>query len=602
MTNVPKSTGVSLPITSSNTSQAGQTGQMGQALQPSTTGLNRAAASSVAATTAAPPQRLAMVPGSAAAAPTLPAQLNVQIPLRPAFHSHLMAGLDANERRLLNFATRPPAQWSAFDVNAILGTGVVTFSVRDRSSAIVSQPTIEAVLTMAANEVTYAMAQNLDTGDTVGVPTRHGAPGQRPSWQATIQRQPTVPAQLLQGLSNDQQILLAQALGTPQAQWGQLRYSTYGPTETLEYAYQVGTAPDGRSARSVVIVQASVQNQQIASVTVTNDATGESVSAPVLPQPLQLFGQQVSIARSAVANDPELNAILTGGGPRNHVRPSRQPNGASLTFTTRSPNSGPGPDDREVTLHLAPSPGNRYQVVGGSVAPLATTTTTATTVTPAVLPPQGPVVALQPGTVIPAAQSSAAPLTSAGSQPTTVVGSTTVPTTALPPTTVPPTIVPTTTTVPPTTTASTIPPIQGGPPPGNVTSNYPGAGGAAVTLAQGVIDRLLSDWERTNGYLANGLHTAWDAQNPNRTMGDFIRDLVATATIAPQGTPYQVGVPGTTPEPWRFDFTLGGQNVQALLMFDQAMTQCDDVVVLTATSSERKEAHRMRLQYYRRHP
>ena len=40
----------------------------------------------------------------------------------------------------------------------------------------------------------------------------------------------------------------------------------------------------------------------------------------------------------------------------------------------------------------------------------------------------------------------------------------------------------------------------------------------------------------------------------------------------------------------------------ALLVFDAAMTQCDDLLVLTAGSNERKEAHRTRLQYHRRHP
>ena len=515
-------------------------------------------------TTIAPQQRLAVLPGSTATAPNLPGQLNVQIPLQPAFNPYLSAGRTPSDRRLLNVALQPPAQWTAFDANITAGSGVLTFSAQAMLDSSIGTSPAEVTLTMAGHEVVNTHAQNLSTGNTVAVRTRHGAPGQAPAWQATIQRQPTIPTQLMQGLNNAQQTLLAGALGTPQGQWWQTRYSTYGASDTLEYAFHVGSMPNG-DARSVVSVQATLQNQQVQGVTVFDSATGESVSAPVLAQPLQLLGQPVAIASSAVANDPDLNAILTGGGPRNHVRRSQLPNGVALTFTTRSPNSGAGPDDREVTLHLMPSPGNSYQVVGGSVATLAAVPVT--TVPPTTVPT----------TTIPTTRVNT-------SVPTTTVGTTTVPTTQ------------------PTTTASGSRPVRGGQPPGTVTGTYPGAGGAAVTLAQGVIDRMLSDSERTASYLANNLHAAWAAQNPNRTMDDLVRDIVATATTAPQGTPFQMGAPGKTPAPWRFDFTLCGQNVQALLMFDARMTQCDDVLVLTAGSDERKEAHRMRLQYHRRHP
>jgi len=265
-----------------------------------------------------------------------------------------------------------------------------------------------------------------------------------------------------------------------------------------------------------------------------------------------------------VANDPELNGILTGAGPRNNVLSTPQPNGGmAATFTTRSPNSsGPGPDDRAVTLHLARSPGNRYQVVGGSVDPLGAVASTTV-----------------PATSVPATSGTTVTTTTGPAQRSTAVQ--------------------------PTVTTAVA--VQGGPrraPLIRQGTTYPGANGSTVTISQAVIDRVLANHDRVTSFHANGLMNAWSTLNPNRVQADFVRDLVSAVTTAPSGVPRQVGrsTGAVSPRPWQVDVSMCGQNVSVLMMLtDRALTQCDDIQVIDNPANQTETIRKMRLQYVARH-
>ena len=514
------------------------------------------------------PQQRATVP--TVAAPVLPSQLNVQVNLRPIFSPQLTSNLDDSQRRLLNAARQPPAQWGAFDCGTFGGNGSLVFSTVARGVSSISRPpVVDVFLTLQSSQV-VAATLHADTGESVSAQADLLSGSQQPpaAWQGTVNMQATVPANLLQGLSAEQQSLVAGALGTPQAQWQQVRCNTYGADPSLEFSFVPAGPPvltaQGPRPRGAVNVEATVRNQQIASVTVVDETTGETASAPVLPQTLQLFGQNITIAASAVANDPELNGILTGAGPRNNVLSTPQPNGGmAATFTTRSPNSnGPGPDDRAVTLHLARSPGNRYQVVGGSVDPLGAVASTTV-----------------PATSVPATSGTTVTTTTGPAQRSTAVQ--------------------------PTVTTAVA--VQGGPrraPLIRQGTTYPGANGSTVTISQAVIDRVLANRERVTSFQANGLMSAWSTLNPNRVQGDFVRDLVSAVTTAPSGVPRQVGrsTGVVSPRPWQVDVSMCGQNVSVLMMLtDQALTQCDDIQVIDNPANQTETIRKMRVHYIARH-
>ena len=536
-----------------------------QQVAPSTTstGLGRPPPVAGTSNAIAPPQRAAV---PTVAAPVLPSQLSVQVNLRPIFPPQLTANLDDSQRRLMNCARQPPAQWTAYDCGTFGGNGPLVFSTVGRGVTSISRPpVVEVFLTLQSSQV-VAATLHADTGESISVTADllSGSEQPPPTWQGTVNMQAAVPPNLLQGLSAEQQSLVAGALGTPQAQWQQVRCNTYGTDPCLQFSFVPAGPPvlttQGPRPRGAVNVEATLRNQQIASVTVLDETTGETASAPVLPQTLQLFGQPVTIAASAVANDPELNGILTGTGPRNGVLSTPQTNGGmAVTFTTRSPNSnGPGPDDRTVTLHLIQSPGNRYQVVGGSVAPLAAAATTTV-----------------PATSVPATSGTTVTTTTGPAQRTT-------------------------TAAPPVTTA---PPVQRGP----MTAQgpaYPGANGVAVTISQTAISRVCADQDRLNGFQANGLISAWGTLNPTRGPSDFVRDLVSAVTTAPLSIPRQVGSTTRTasPRPWVVDVNLCGQRVTVLMaLSDQALTQCDDVQVIPSTAAQGEAVRRMRIGYHMRH-
>ena len=215
-----------------------------------------------------------------------------------------------------------------------------------------------------------------------------------------------------------------------------------------------------------------------------------------------------------------------------------------------------------MTLHLARSPGNRYQVVGGSVDPLGAAASTTV-----------------PATSVPATSGTTITTTTGPSQRSTAVQ-------------------------PTVTTAVAVP---GGLPRAPFIrhgTTYPGANGSAVTISQAVIDRVLANQNRVAEFQANGVMGAWSALNPNRAPADFVRDLVLAFTASPLGIPQQVGRSYRTgsPRPWQVDVSFNGQSVRVLLsLSDQALTQCDDVQVLVNAATQSEEVRKMRIGYTLRH-